>query len=212
MFTIENISKSYEKKQILDNISFTVNPGSIVGILGVNGSGKSTLLNEIVRKYSADKEIRLGYLPQENPLFEELKPIDNIRFWCSLDKSEIIEALSKPPLFDMGIIDFLNTPVRKMSGGMKKRLSLAAVLINQPRLLLMDEPFAALDLIAKQDVLSYIRSYISSDGAVIITSHEEEIFNMCDTVYLLDKGKLHDTDGLSKNGRSYIDILRGNYE
>lgn len=212
MFNIEQISKSYEKKQILNNITFTVNPGSIVGILGVNGSGKSTLLNEIVRKYSADKDKMLGYLPQENPLFEELKPIDNIRFWCSLGKKEIIKELSTPPLSDMGIADFLDTPVRKMSGGMKKRLSLAIVLINKPKLLLMDEPFAALDLIAKQDVLSYIRSYASSGGAVIITSHEEEIFNMCDTVYLLDKGSLHDTDRLSKNGISYIDILRGKYE
>ena len=147
-------------------------------------------------------------MPQENPLFDELKAVDNIKMWCKMSKSQILSCLNSPPLQDMGICEYLDTPVRKMSGGMKKRLSLAAVLINQPKLLLMDEPFAALDLPAKQDILSYMKTFLSNQGTIIVASHDEDIFNFCNKVYLLKNGELIDTDELRQKGISYIDILR----
>ena len=79
MFKIENISKSYGKKEILKDISIEVAPGEAIGILGINGSGKSTLLSCIAKLHPANSEIKLGYVPQEKPLFDELKPVDNIR-------------------------------------------------------------------------------------------------------------------------------------
>lgn len=208
MLQIENISKSYGKKQVLNNISFSANPGDVIGILGVNGSGKSTLLTCIASHFAKTNEVNVGYVPQENPLFDELKPIDNIKMWSSLSKSEILEKLSQPPLVNMGITEFLDTPVRKMSGGMKKRLSIATVLINQPQLLLLDEPFAALDLPAKQDILQYLSGYRLMSGTIIVASHDEDIFNFCNKVYLLKNGELMDTDKLHSEGVSYIDILR----
>ncbi len=208
MFQINNLSKSYGKKQILKDISFSASNGQAIGILGVNGSGKSTLLSCIAQEYYASDEIKIGYVTQENPLFEELKPIDNIRMWTKLSKKEIISRLNEPPLCNIGVCNFLNTPVNKMSGGMKKRLSLASVMINNPNVLLMDEPFAALDLLAKQDMLNYMNSFIKSGGILIIASHEEEIFNFCSKVYLLKNGSLIDTDSLRSNNVSYLDILR----
>lgn len=208
MFNIENITKSYGKKKVLDGISLSANKSEAIGILGINGSGKSTLLNEIAKLYSNSKEVKLGYLPQENPLFDELKPIDNIRLWTSHSKSEIFDMLNETPLMEMGITEFLDTPVGKMSGGMKKRVSLASVLINNPDVLLLDEPFAALDLLAKKEILFFIESFKKRGGIVVIASHEEEIFDICDKVYLIKAGKLFDTEKLKEDGISYIDMLR----
>ncbi len=208
MFKIENISKSYGQKEILKDISIQVAPGEAIGILGINGSGKSTLLNCIAKLNPADNETKLGYVPQENPLFDELKPVDNIRMWTDLNRSQIAMALSLPPLSELGISSFFDTPVKAMSGGMKKRVSLASVLINCPQVLLMDEPFAALDLLAKQDILKYMSAFLGSGGSIIIASHEEEIFNFCHKVFLLKDGNLFDTKDLAQQGISYIDMLR----
>lgn len=208
MYEINNISKSYGKRLILDNISLSLNKGEAVGILGTNGSGKSTLLSCIAAYYSAIPSVKAGYVPQENPLFDELKPIDNIRMWCSLSGKQIMDELCKKPLSDMGIKNFLNTPVKRMSGGMKKRLSLATVMINKPDILLMDEPFAALDLPAKQDILYYMQQFCHNQGAIIIASHDEDIFRFCNKVCLLRQGRLYDTEELKEKGISYMDMLR----
>ena len=104
----------------------------------------------------------------------------------------------------MNIIQFLDTPVKKMSGGMKKRLSIASVLINNPSVLLLDEPFAALDLVAKQDILSFMKNFLQSGGYIIVASHDEAIFDFCNHVYLLKNGSLIDT----KSETNYLELLR----
>ena len=207
MFQIEHISKSYGKKQILNDISFVVPDGSAIGILGANGSGKSTLLSCIAKKYSAGSKVRFGYVPQENPLFEELKPIDNLRMWTNKKKPEILSLLTTPPLCKLGIQNFLDTPVKNMSGGMKKRLSLACALLEHPQILLMDEPFAALDLPAKQDALQFMQYYLGLGNSILIASHEEAVFQFCSHVYLLQNGTITNASALPE-GTSYIDLLR----
>lgn len=207
MFQIEHISKSYGKKQILNDISFVVPDGSAIGILGANGSGKSTLLSCIAKKYSAGSKVRFGYVPQENPLFDELKPIDNLRMWTNKKKPEILSLLTTPPLCKLGIQNFLDTPVKNMSGGMKKRLSLACALLEHPQILLMDEPFAALDLPAKQDALQFMQYYLGLGNSILIASHEEAVFQFCSHVYLLQNGTLTNASALPE-GTSYIDLLR----
>lgn len=207
MFQIEHISKSYGKKQVLNDISFVVPDGSAIGILGANGSGKSTLLSCIAKKYSSGSKVRFGYVPQENPLFDELKPIDNLRMWTNKKKPEILSLLTTPPLCMLGIQNFLDTPVKNMSGGMKKRLSLACALLEHPQILLMDEPFAALDLPAKQDALQFMQYYLSLGNSILIASHEEAVFQFCSHVYLLQNGTLTNASSLPE-GTSYIDLLR----
>lgn len=207
MFQIEHISKSYGKKHVLNDISFVVPDGSAIGILGANGSGKSTLLSCIAKKYSAGSKVRFGYVPQENPLFDELKPIDNLRMWTNKKKPEILSLLTTPPLCKLGIQNFLDTPVKNMSGGMKKRLSLACALLEHPQILLMDEPFAALDLPAKQDALQFMQYYLDLGNSILIASHEEAVFQFCSHVYLLQNGTLTNASALPE-GTSYIDLLR----
>lgn len=137
------------------------------------------------KKYAGTPDVRIGYVPQENPLYDELKPVDNLRMWTNKRKSEILQALQAPPLAQLGIQTFLDTPVKNMSGGMKKRLSLACALLDAPQILLMDEPFAALDLPAKQDAMQFMRYYLSLGNSIVIASHEEAVFQFCHTVYLL---------------------------
>lgn len=206
MFTLDHISKAYKDKEILKDISIQANEGECIGILGTNGAGKSTLLSCIATHYANNKEIKIGYLPQDNPLFEELKPVDNIKMWCKFTKQEILEKLSQPPLDTLQIETFLDTPVKNMSGGMKKRLSLATVLINEPNVLLMDEPFAALDLLAKEEILSYMQAFLDNKGIIIAASHDKDLFDFCNQVFLLKDGTLHDTSKL--NRINYKDMLR----
>ena len=127
--------------------------------------------------------------------------------WTNKRKSEILQALQAPPLVQLGIQTFLDTPVKNMSGGMKKRLSLACALLDAPQILLMDEPFAALDLPAKQDAMQFMRYYLSLGNSIVIASHEEAVFQFCHTVYLLKNGTLFDASHLPE-GTNYIDLLR----
>ena len=207
MIKLEHISKAYGKKLVLDDVSLTIEPGRAIGILGANGSGKSTLLSCIVKQFAGNKELVMGYVPQENPLFDELNAVDNLRMWTSKKAFEIRAALDAPPLSALGISEYMGIPVSKMSGGMKKRLSIAAALINHPSLLLMDEPFAALDLVAKHDILDFMRYYLSQGGSLLVASHEEALFKLCSKVYLLKNGRLEDTTGKAFD-KEIIELLR----
>ncbi|MDE6026050.1 MAG: ABC transporter ATP-binding protein [Lachnospiraceae bacterium] len=213
MFEINNLSKSYGDKPVLDNISLKAYPGDSIGVLGVNGSGKSTLLSCIAKIYAGlskqdSSYARVAYVPQENPLFDELNAVDNMKMWTKLSRAQILEALSKPPLSDMGILDFANKPVRKMSGGMKKRVSIAIALLDKPDILLLDEPLAALDLPAKEDVLHIMKQFTDNRHIIIVASHDKEIFDFCNAVYLLKDGTLTDAKSVLERGLSYTDILR----
>lgn len=224
MLEVKNISVRYKKKIVLKDVSFSADFGQCIGLLGINGSGKSTLLSTIsgalkpesgelfLNKISAsenrkDYRKEIGYVTQENPLIPELTALDNLRLWTSLSGKELGRYLSEPPLSMLNVASFLKTPVSKLSGGMKKRLSIASVLLGNPKVLLLDEPFAALDLIAKHDILDYIQYYVRSGGIAVIASHEETIFDYCHKVYLLNQGSLTDTSLLPEN-TSYIELLR----
>ena len=157
MVNIDNVSVKY-KKTVLTNVNITAGNGECIGLLGLNGSGKSTLLSAVsgIKKPASGKiyiEGKTGFVTQENALIDELTAYDNILMWTSMKKDEILKALNGPELSILKVSDFINVRVRNMSGGMKKRLALASVIITGPDVLLMDEPLAALDIPAKSDIL-----------------------------------------------------------
>jgi len=218
MLTATDITKSYGKHIILDKVSLKAHKGECVGIIGANGCGKSTLLNILagVLKYdngsiffednqpfsSADASEMIGYVPQENPLFEKLSAFDNLRFWYGEDTVGLAADLENglPALFE--ITKYLKKRVENMSGGMKKRLSIACSLAKHQPILILDEPCAALDIPCKEDIRNYLKSYLKEGNTVIITSHEEADISLCDTVYLLRNGKL------TRIERDELDISR----
>jgi len=223
MLKCTDLTLSYKKKTVLSHVNLTADKGNIIGLLGLNGSGKSTLLHTIagikksdsgdiifndMKSTHPDYRKNFGLVTQENPLIEELSAIDNIRLWTKLSKAEILDKMNRLPYSSLGVASFLDTPIKAMSGGMKKRLSILSVLINDPEVLLLDEPFAALDLVAKKDIALFLSNFAKSGGMVVIASHEEKIFDLCSTIYLLKNGTMTDIRNISKSYESLIDLLR----
>ncbi len=203
---ILNIKKSYGKKQVLKDITFSAKEGECIGILGGNGSGKSTLLNILAgvlhcdggsfvyrdRELLGNAKLRsavTGYVPQSTPLFEELSAMDNLLLWYTRD--EIKKELSDGVLKMLGIDEFIKVKVSKMSGGMKKRLSIGCSVAGNPKILLLDEPSAALDLYCRENICNYLRSYKEKGGTVIIATHDTSELPLCDRLYIIKDGTLH---------------------
>jgi len=205
--SLNNLSAKY-RKTVLEDITLEAGAGSCIGLLGLNGSGKSTLLSVIagVKKPASGTvktEGKIGFVTQENALIDELNALDNILMWTDKTDDEVKEALRESELSVLKVADFLEVPVKNMSGGMKKRLAIASVLITGPEILLLDEPLAALDLTAKRDILKFIDDYKSRGNIVFIASHEEQVFAHCDRVYLLKSGKVSPVD----NDSAVIELL-----
>ena len=149
--------------------------------------GKNALENQVVfRKMT-------GYVPQENPLMPELSVYDNLRLWYP-DKKELAKELEEGFLRILGISEFLKMPVSKLSGGMKKRVSIGIALAGMPPVLILDEPSAALDLVCKEDIRHYLQIYLERKGTVVITTHEESELSLCGRLYVMKDGKLTGVD------------------
>lgn len=190
--TVEKVSLKY-KKAVLTDVSINAEKGEVIGLLGLNGSGKSTLLSAIagLRKPSSGSikvNGKAGFVTQENALIDELTAMDNLKMWTPLSKQDIIKELTETELSILKVNEFIDLKVKRMSGGMKKRLAIASVLLAKPDILLMDEPLAALDIPAKNDIINFIDSFKSKGGTVFIASHSEELFKHCSKIYLLKNG------------------------
>lgn len=191
--------------------------------MGPNGCGKSTLLGILSGSLKADsgticyedKEISLkkgisgsfaGYVPQDNPLLDRLSVLDNLRLWYCESHRDLREDLKSgvPAMF--GLADYASYPVEKLSAGMKKRLSIACALANDPKILILDEPGASLDLICKEDIKNHLGRFIKNGGTVILTSHEESELDLCDRMYLLENGTLTELPD-KLNGRALMERM-----
>ena len=190
--TVEKVSLKY-KKAVLTDVSINAEKGEVIGLLGLNGSGKSTLLSAIagLRKPSSGSikvNGKAGFVTQENALIDELTAMDNLKMWTPLSKQDILKELTETELSILKVNEFIDLKVKRMSGGMKKRLAIPSVLLAKPDILLMDEPLAALDIPAKNDIINFIDSFRSKGGTVFIASHSEELFKHCSKIYLLKNG------------------------
>ncbi len=214
-----DIKKKYGKKTVLDGVTFETESSRIVGILGVNGSGKSTLLGILSGVIGADsgdftadgaslfkdrakRENTVGYIPQGTPLIEELSARDNLLLWYTKDamKAELERGVLKM----LGIDEFIGTRVSRMSGGMKKRLSIGCAVANSPEVILLDEPTSALDVLCREEIRSYLLKFKEAGGIAILATHDLSEIDLCDDVYVLKNGKLiridRETDGADISG------------
>lgn len=190
----EHIKKSYGNKTVLNDISFEACSGQCIGILGANGCGKSTLLSILAGVLKADSgswlvdQKWIGYVPQGNPLMEELTAMDNLRLWYCDSPKDLKQELKTGVLAMLGIPDFIHVPVRKMSGGMKKRLSIGCAIAMDPKILIMDEPSASLDLICKERIHNYLKDFKKQRGIILLATHEEQEINLCDKLLIMKQG------------------------
>ncbi|MBR2615929.1 MAG: ABC transporter ATP-binding protein [Clostridia bacterium] len=206
---IQNITKRYGKKEILKGVSLTAEGGHCIGILGGNGCGKSTLLSILAGikerdggaflydgkdlfEYPRQRQRLVGYVPQGTPLIPELSARDNLSLWYRPD--EMKKELESGILHLLGIDEYINLTVSKMSGGMKKRLSIACAVAGRPPILLLDEAMAALDLACKKTIAGLITEHKEKGGIVLLVTHDLMELSLCDTWYLLQDGTAHPFD------------------
>ena len=136
----------------------------------------------------------LGYVPQTDPLIPDLSVFDNLLLWYKGRRSDIGGAILTPSIAMLGIEDFLKKPVKTLSGGMRKRVSIATALINEPDILILDEPASALDLCYKADIRGYLKEYQAAGHTVIMSTHDAEDLDICDILYLLKDGNISRAD------------------
>ena len=205
--SIQHLQKSYKRNHVLRDICLEADAGTCIGILGANGSGKSTLLSVLSGIDRPDEGVftldgqdlfrdrrlcrtNIGYILQGTPLFDELTALEHLKLWYSLSGKDLSEALQSGIPALMGIPSFLNTPARNMSGGMKKRLSIACAAAHDPRILLMDEPSGALDLICKERIGRYIDYTRKRGGIILLVTHDVQELSLCDRLFILKAGIL----------------------
>lgn len=204
MLKVDNITKKYGKSKVLDGVSFTINPGEKVALVGRNGCGKSTLMQILSGAFSPQsgeisffgqnplKNRRLfsrfvGYVPQEPLIIPELSVKDNLKFWDVQNSPNYDYILEK-----FGLKDILNVRAEKLSGGMKKRLSIACAIATWPPILLLDEPTSALDLYYKDTILGWLTEYNNLNGIVLLSTHEVSEILSCDRILFLKDGKINE--------------------
>lgn len=204
---ISNLVKKYSNITVLNNINLTLNEGEIIGFIGPSGSGKTTLVKSIIGMEKVDNgsiellgktipNLRvlndIGYMAQSDALYEELTGKENLEFFCKLyrlSKSQIksrIEYTSKL----VNLENELSKKVSNYSGGMKRRLSLAISLIQDPRLLILDEPTVGIDPKLRFSIWEELKSLKSEGKTIIVTTHVIDEAEKCDKLVLIREGNI----------------------
>lgn len=210
----EGLRKCYAGRAVVDDVTLSVSPGEIVGLLGPNGAGKTTSFYMIAGIVPADAgkvtfqerdisrlplhrraRLGLGYLPQEESVFRKLSVLDNLL--AVLETRTDLNRKQRIERAEQLLERFKITKVRKseaitLSGGEKRRLAIARTLCTEPKLLMLDEPFAGIDPIAVEDIQNIVRELRERDGlAILITDHSvRETLSIVDRAFLIHDGKV----------------------
>ena len=202
---LQNVSKSYGSLKALKGLSVELKKGEVVGLLGPNGAGKSSLMKILTGYYkkwegqisydgldlkknlqSIQKQV--GYLPENNPLYNEMYVIEYLKYVGSLYK------LKNPPYEEIlkktGILDYRHHKIQTLSKGYRQRVGLAAALVNNPQLLILDEPTTGLDPNQLVSIRKLIRE-LGRDKTVLLSTHIlQEVDALCDRVIIINKGEI----------------------
>ncbi|HIV81470.1 MAG TPA: ATP-binding cassette domain-containing protein [Candidatus Salinicoccus merdavium] len=204
MLKVEDLYKSYGKDTVLEDFNLQADRGEIIGLVGENGAGKSTLLRIIAtlnrptsgevyidelsyRKNYKKLRQKIGYVPQEVELWEELTVMENMRFFEELSHENRSVSELKSLLSELHL-EKHDTKVKRLSGGMKRKLNLAISLIHEPELLLLDEPTAGIDLKSRIEIGKVLKALSDKGTLIIHTSHDmTEIKELCDRTVFIGK-------------------------
>lgn len=207
---VKNLTKTYKQLKAVDDLTFEVQEGEILGLLGPNGSGKTTTINCILSLLKYDegsisifgREMRpnaydikkdIGVVFQEVAVFVELNVYDNIDYFCGLyikDK-KLRKSYIKEALELVGLEEFQKFYPKQLSGGLLRRLNIACGIAHKPKLIFLDEPTVAVDPQSRNNILDGIQTLRKKGATIIYTTHYmEEVEILCDRILILDKGKI----------------------
>jgi ABC-2 type transport system ATP-binding protein len=210
MIDVHDLRKQYGDLVAVDGLTFTAPAGTIFGLLGPNGAGKSTAIgcisglltptsgrvtvlgHDVVRD-SLEAKRQLGIVPQELALYEDLNAKDNLAYWGAAYgmrgeglKKRVLDVLDR-----IGLADRAREPVKRYSGGMKRRLNFGCGIVHQPKVLLLDEPTVGVDPQSRVKLLDLVREEVKAGTCVLYTTHYmEEAQDLCDRLAIIDHGKL----------------------
>ena len=210
VISVKNLTKKYKNLTAIDNLSFDVYEGEILGLLGPNGSGKSTTINCLLsllnfehgiikifnkemtsESYDIKKDI--GVIFQEVAVFEELTVYENIDYFCGLyitDKKQRAEYI-EDAIKLVGLEEFKKFYPKQLSGGLLRRLNIACGIAHKPKLIFLDEPTVAVDPQSRNNILDGIKKLRDEGATILYTTHYmEEVELLCDRIIILDKGKI----------------------
>jgi ABC-2 type transport system ATP-binding protein len=210
----EHLRKSFAGRVAVDDVGLTVSAGEIVGVLGPNGAGKSTTVGMIAGLLKPDlgevridgaplagdtdpRKRKIGLVPQDLALFEELSARENLRFFGALYDlaGDALDAAIAEGLAFVGLAERAGDRVKTFSGGMKRRLNLAAGLLHDPQLVLLDEPTVGIDPQSRNAIFDNLEALRARGKALVYTTHYmEEAERLCDRIVIVDHGRVIATD------------------
>jgi ABC-2 type transport system ATP-binding protein len=203
--TVQNISKSFGPQKALNNVSFSIKKGEIVGFLGPNGAGKSTMMRILTTYYkpdSGDAEVNgfdvlksetevqksIGYLPEHNPLYLEMYVKEYLSF--NADVYQVSKNTVQEVIEQTGLSPEAHKKIGQLSKGYRQRVGLAAALLHNPEVLILDEPTTGLDPNQLIEIRKLIRD-IGKEKTILLSTHiMKEVEAVCDRVIIINKGEL----------------------
>lgn len=207
MIEIENITRNFGERRVLDGVSFQVTPGRMTGFVGGNGAGKTTTMRIILGVLSASSgavafngspitsrdRSRFGYMPEERGLYPKMKVLEQLIYLGRLHglSTDAAQKSAAELLDRLGLGERMNDTLESLSLGNQQRAQIAAALVHKPMALVLDEPFSGLDPLAIEVVLGVLRDYAAQGTPVLFSSHQLDIVErLCDDVVVIGSGKI----------------------
>lgn len=204
---IQNISKYYDEQLALDNVSFQVNSGEIVGFLGPNGAGKSTTMKIIscfIKPSEGDVFVdevsihsdeiavksKIGYLPENNPLYEDLYVRESIGFIAQMHKIKDIKSAVENVIEKVGLSKEAHKKIGQLSKGYQQRVGIAQAIVHNPKVLILDEPTSGLDPNQLDEIRSLIKNLGKNKTVMLSTHIMQEVESICDRIVIINNGNI----------------------
>lgn len=211
---LKNINKSFGDKKILKDISFTVQSGKAMGFLGRNGAGKTTTMRIIMDVFKADSgeilindkqfnknNFKIGYLPEEKGMYQKIPLINQLAYFGELKGMTKEDAINRSEelIIKMGLKEYMNKPLSTLSKGNQQKFFISQAIIDNPDILILDEPFGGLDPVNAMSLKDIIKDYINKDKIVIFSSHQmNHVEEFCDDVTFIKNGEIILSENLNK--------------
>ena len=220
---VQKLSKKYQDQLAIDEISFKVNSGEIVGFLGPNGAGKSTTMKIIscfikpssgevlvdgvsIHKDELSVKSKIGYLPEHNPLYEDMYVGESILFIAQMHKIKNIKVAVQGVIEKVGLVKEAHKKIGQLSKGYKQRVGIAQAIVHDPKVLILDEPTSGLDPNQLEDIRALIKE-LGKNKTVILSTHiMQEVESICDRIVVIKNGSIVADRNLEQSSNTLTNI------